>query len=113
MNGTKLSDDEIRNEMLADTVSDPPLPVQLELLRQQFQVWTNSYFASRANLRVAHEAGMQQLEQQYFDEAKRFRVGVQKIKAEIEWLEKHLWEEGHQAATPGNRRDPSQLTPIS
>ena len=90
MTNEEQKNDELRAEMLADTVGDPPLQVQLELLRQQFQVWTNSYFASRANLRVAHEAGMAQLEQNYFQEAKQFRVGVQKVKAEIEDLEKKI-----------------------
>lgn len=89
----KKTDDNLRAEMLADTVGDPPLEVQIILLGQQLQIWTNSYFASRSNLRVAYEAGLVQLRDQYFDEAKRFRVGVQRISAEIEGLEQRIEKE--------------------
>ena len=35
----KQDDEKLRAEMLADTVGDPPLEVQLALRQQQFQVW--------------------------------------------------------------------------
>lgn len=89
----KQSDEELRAEMLVDTVDDPPLAVQLELKRQSFSMWSNSYFSARDNFRVAHETGLPDLEQFHFDQAKRFRDGVLRFKQEIEDLEKQIAKE--------------------
>ena len=89
----KKVDEELRAEMLADTVGDPPLEVQLKLLQDQFQMWTNTYFASKTNYALAHESGLSQEEANFFSQAKQYRAVVKKLEAKIEKLKKKIGEE--------------------
>ena len=89
--GEKELDAEIRKELLGEATLPPPaLAVQLELLRNQFAIWSNTYFVARENFRVAHDSGLSSLEAQYFEEAKKMRKAALEMKRRIEQVEQAL-----------------------
>lgn len=83
----ELSDAEMRAQFLNETeIEKPDTATQITILRAEFQKWSNTYFATCANLRVAHDAGMTDMERMYFEDAKRLRKAVLVLKSEIEKL---------------------------
>lgn len=80
-------DDKELQDLLGDQeVPAPSSEIRLALLRQNLAMWQNSYFTAQANLRVAHEAGLTDLETRFFNEAKQMRVAFRSAAQEVDDL---------------------------